>query len=359
MFILKDDYFLDGRHKTLNPAFFISPDYFADEYEYLIAFSHRWQRPMEDIASVDFVTIRNRIEQLHSIQKKKIAIFYDYSCIYQDKRVDSELPFSTYVALHGSSVPFLNDRNREETFIQFATLRRESDLKDLYLLMLLADEMYIMKDRHNDYYARCWCLLEAMIGRLRDSVVYRTKPSPYGENEHLFIRFSQILDNMEPARIFNIKSVKDFQAFLDSAKCMFDSDRALIKENVLKVIEKLFVYRWKLKTFENDYHYLLELLRRSKHEALLWSQGREEELLGEALSFESWRMESLGADASSSHYVINNSELDTILQHPDVRKFVDETTSYLDGKTTLDEIREHVGQMIKLGIIEIGKKGRD
>src|SRR4030042_2965679 len=113
MFILKDDYFLDGRHEQLNPAFFISSDYFADEYEYLIAFSHRWQRPMsEHIASVDFITIRNRIEQLHNIEKKKIAVFYDYSCIYQDKRIESKLPLSTYVSLHGSSVPFYNDRNR-------------------------------------------------------------------------------------------------------------------------------------------------------------------------------------------------------------------------------------------------------
>jgi hypothetical protein len=279
MFILRDDYFLDGRHATLNPASFIAPDYFADEYEYLIAFSHRWLRSRAaDITSIDFITIRNRIQQLHSIEKKKIAVFYDYSCIYQDKRIESKLPVSTYVSLHGSSGPFLGDSNREEKFIKFASLRREFDLNNLWLLMLLADEMYVMQDRQNDYYTRCWCLLEAMIGQLRDSIVYRTKPSPYDENEHLFTRFTQILNDMASAQMLKTKSIEAFHALLDSANCMFDSDRQLVKEYVLKAIEKLFVHR----ISDEDFQYLLRLLANSKREAFLWSEGREEELLDDA-----------------------------------------------------------------------------
>lgn len=360
MFILNDTYFLDGNHEQLNPASFISPNYFADEYEYLIAFSHRWQWPLpENIAEVDFLTIRNRIRQLHRIEKRRIAIFYDYSCIYQDKRIENKFAVSTYVALHGSSAPFFKDRDREEKFVEFATLRREWDLKDLYLLMLLADEIYIMQDRYNDYYTRCWCLMETMIGRLCESIVYRTEPSPYGENRDLFQRYERILDDIRSANIFSIKGVQAFQALLDYANCMFESDRKLIKEYVPKIVEKLFAYKWKPATFANDYRYLSELLTGSKREAILWSKGMEQEVLNDIVSRESSRRTSMSTETMSSQYVVTDNELDAILANSDVRDFIEQVVGRLGQTLPVDEIRGHVAQMIRIGLIDVGKKPRD
>jgi len=177
MFFISASYFLDGYHETLSEAEFIAPDYFADRFEYLIAVTHRWEKPLlGDLGSVNFLDLRNRISWLiepHSFKHDDIAIFYDYCSIYQSAS-ESDLIDLTgrRFSLHGRQGRPHDIRG----FFEFGQAQRRKDLDRLYPMILCADEVYMTKHRQRDYYTRCWCLVEAFAGRLRGVLVDRSGP---------------------------------------------------------------------------------------------------------------------------------------------------------------------------------------
>jgi len=149
MFFISERYFLDGYHETLNRAEFIEPQYFLDDFDYLIAVTHRWSKPLApDLGNVNFLDLRNRIRwlvdnRLSETRTHRIAIFYDYCSIYQSKETSDLVDLlGNYFSIHGSLNPY-NTR----TFLEPTGARRRADLDRLYPMLLIADEVYMTKHR--------------------------------------------------------------------------------------------------------------------------------------------------------------------------------------------------------------------
>lgn len=246
MYFLKSSYFLDQWHETLNRADFISPEYFCDDFDYLIAVTHRWGKPLDaDDGYLNFLEIKNRILHLRqfkgsTLEKiERIAIFYDYSCIYQTNTENDLILYDVYLTMHGSTKKF-----DTQTFIDFTNNKRKDDLKILYLLYLVADEIYMTKYHQKDYYTRCWCLMEMLSGSLRGTII--DTMGPFMEENNL--KRYEIFDALSNRLISNIndhKAVKEFQRFILSASCTVDEDRFLTADYIPLIIDRIIMYKKK------------------------------------------------------------------------------------------------------------------
>lgn len=237
MLLLNFLYFLE--HESFMPAEFIAPRFLAGRFEYLIAISHRWSSPEEpDEGQLHFLEVRNRIHRLiderslSSEQIAGIAIFYDYSCIYQCVTQDFLV-----CPLHGRFVDY-----DKEQFVAFARESRQRDFEKLSTTFLLADEVYVTKYHNEDYYTRSWCLLEAFAGMLRGTLVDYVGPWPDPENWEFCRALREQVKTLTD-RLGNDGPLTSVRDLVLRANCSLDSDKPHIAQCVVDVVEKLRMIR--------------------------------------------------------------------------------------------------------------------
>ena len=135
-------------------------------------------------------------------------------------------------------------------------------------MLVTAQEIYMTKYHQMDYYTRCWCLVEALAGRLRRTLVDRTGPFVADENLHWYRQFEQLtnrLDN-DPAEI----TVAAFQELVRSAACSVEADRDYTSAYVQKIVERVYCYRENPRALDRDRVELHATAKRDKIEAVNW-----------------------------------------------------------------------------------------
>jgi hypothetical protein len=271
MYFLNAHYFL--AHETMNRAEFISPKYFSDGFDYLIAVTHRWSKPLNpDIGSLNFLEIRNMIRtliesnKLSDSQIERIAIFYDYSSIYQSKKEDDLVLFGVFLQLHGSSKSY-----DTKEFLKFAASMRRQDLDRLYPMLLCADEVYMSKHHQKDYYTRCWCLVEALAGHLRRTLLDRAGPYYTPENLRYYKEFLALTDRLDK-NLNDNNAILAFQDLVRHASCTVEEDRELTASYVPEIIDRVKQYRRDQKSLKKDVEHLQEVILSEKRSAVRISQ---------------------------------------------------------------------------------------
>lgn len=237
MILLNVLYFLE--HESFMPAEFIDPRFLAQRFDYLIAVTHRWSSAEEpDEGGLQFLEVRNRI---HRLIKERglsaqgiagIAVFYDYSSIYQCGARDSLL-----YPLHGQFADYDKER-----FVAFARESRQRDLETLSTLFLLADEIYMTRYHNEDYYTRSWCLLESFAGMLRGRLVDEVGPWPDADNR-AFCRALRHHVKTLTDRPDDDAAVAAMGELVMQGGATDDADRPRIAQSVVDLVAKLRLVR--------------------------------------------------------------------------------------------------------------------
>ena len=261
MYFLNAEYF--NAYETMNRAEFIAPRYFIGVFDYLIAVSHRWPKPIDPhIAYLNFLEIRNRIYRLIEERKftdqqvDKIAVFYDYSCIYQTATSDDNLVWGILCTLHGS----MKDYDSEQ-FYNFAKSRRQQDLDYLYLMLLCADEVYISKYSQKNYYTRCRCLVEALTGSLRKTLVDYAGPFLSRENIKYHDEFKAMSKRLDE-NLDDKSAIKAFQSLVQKGHCTVEEDRHHTMRYVSEIARRVDLYRSDSSYFLRDREILREIVQK-------------------------------------------------------------------------------------------------